>query len=611
MNLEEKKEQILEVARNWYLGLDTDSPMSDLEFDALENEILKEDPAWDYRDHLNLQGETKTHYVDMTKVNKFQETERGMDEVFKDLRTKKGLISNPKLDGGGLILYYKKGKLYDALTRSSQKDGKRQYDKVKTMVPTVIENKKIVAIECEAVVDLKHGFGDLSRQKATGLLNSNSLQEECEKYLTIAAFKVRYEEENLMAKKAKDLSDLPTLMNGNNITFHPIPLNEGTYQGNKYTCKHLGTHDVTYLIDGIVAHFDPYSAIHDEYLANKKIKSGRDAVAHKLYFNEKKFSTITDIEWNLHIGALKYVPKYKYNTVNVDGTNCSAATAGGTAQLFKMKCGIGAEVEIIKAGLTIPQVLRPVSLTQNFGYEVVMKDLTMISPEVDKLMESIKDTVESNSHEVSTSSDMISGNIVSKIAYKTDGYTHLKIKKEIETMIDEFTHDHVKVEGHCYIEPEFRTSENYGFPVKCGCGTEMTVEHDLNGGLYCPNEECSVYETQLKLDLFNMETTLVDLIKEDPIKFVTAFLKCPRFGGEKKLGSNKSVLLKSDINSRGKCVNTYAKYTIEDYVDALLNSEMTPVQVTEKHFDLSKIQIQVMNKFDNVVNKILREELKG
>jgi NAD-dependent DNA ligase len=331
MNLECKKLELLEIANAWYNGTDF-NPISDLDFDQKELEILQEDPDWDFRQHLDSQGADITHYYPMDKVAKMQETEKSMDEVFNEMNLLEDSSNAPKYDGGGLCLYYTNGILYDAVTRSSQKSGKRQISKVASMAPKVLDDHDIVAIECEVVCTLDKGHGDLSRQAATGLLNSNSLQERCEQELTIIGFKVRFKD-GVDKDWVEATKKLPTIRIGNNITFIPTPFNEGSYVGNKFHCTEFSS-----LIDGIV-----------------EFRNGK-SLAHKLYFNEKKESEILKIQWGFTPESLKYVPKYVYKSVNVDGTNCGAATAGGTAQLKKMQCGVGAKVEIIKAGLTIPQV---------------------------------------------------------------------------------------------------------------------------------------------------------------------------------------------------------------------------------------------------------------
>jgi hypothetical protein len=335
MSLEEKKEELLSIAKSWYSGESIpELTLSDLEFDAKENEILAEDPTWDYRVLLDSQGESRTHYYPMPKIKKRQETELSMDEVYEKLLKKPDVYSLPKYDGGGLTIYYNEGALYDAITRSSQVAGKRQLSKISSMVPKTLIDKDIVAIECEVICTLDKGHGDLSRQAATGLLNSNSLQERCEDELTIVGIKVRFKD-GVSKNWVESLISLPTIELNGKVTFLPSPISRGKYKGNKFTCDSFEA-----LIDGIVE----YNGVTEEHLA------------HKLYFNEKVSAIIKRIHWGHTASSLKYVPKYDFNTVKVDGTNVSCATAGGTAQLKKMKCGVGASVNIIKSGLTIPQV---------------------------------------------------------------------------------------------------------------------------------------------------------------------------------------------------------------------------------------------------------------
>lgn len=330
------KLEFLKIARDWYLGMES---ISDFEFDTYEEELRKKYPDWDYRDHLDLQGVDHLHYIPMEKIPKVKD---------KSI-TPTSLISKyggtldylPKYDGCGVCLYYKDGKLHDVLTRSNQVSGKRQYDKFKSMVPTDLPNKDIVAIECEAVIDLKHGWDQKSRSKANGLVNSNSMQEECEKLLTLVAFKVRFKDNR--SEFINELIDLPTIRYKDNVTFLPSPVSSGSFVKNVFTGMNKNRDTIQALCDGIVLIKDPDF-------------NGVDR-AYKLYANDMKTSTITNIEWNLHPESLKYVPKYRYTPVELDGTICKAASATGLKTLRRDRCGVGSTVQVQKSGVTIPKVI--------------------------------------------------------------------------------------------------------------------------------------------------------------------------------------------------------------------------------------------------------------
>lgn len=475
MTLQDKKDELLEIAKKWYSGeaLPEES-VSDLQFDRMEKSILAEDPNWDYRIELDMQGNSRTHYYPMPKIKKRQETTKSMQEVFKEKLNTKGIYTLPKYDGGGLTLYYNEGILYDAITRSSQIAGKRQLAKVSDMVPRELDDKDIVALECEVICTLDKGRGDLSRQAATGLLNSNSLQERCEKELTIVVLKIRYKD-GIKKNWADELQYLPHVaLHGCNITFLPSPINEGKYEGNKFFSTNFSA-----LIDGIVE----YNDLTNEYMA------------HKLYFNEKKKVTMKKIFWGFTPTSLKWVPKYEFDTVKIDGTNVSCATAGGTAQLKAMKCGKGAEVYVIKSGLTIPQVM-----------------------------------------------GLVEGDL---------------------------------------------GSEDYCLPTPCSCGTPLTWDDELNGGLYCSNTSCDKIIDVLQKQLDASGKSLDEILKYDPIKFIEAYMKVPRFGGKEKLKPG---------------------HTFNQFYESMIHT-ISPMHTIQSFFNMSGLQNDVMAKLDSVVLTFMDKNL--
>lgn len=594
MTLQDKKDNLEHLAKAWYLGIDNDESISDMMFDDLENEILKEDPNYNYRSTIESQGDTRTHYFSMNKVRKVQEKEKSMQEVYDEAKLSDEETA-PKYDGSGLALYYNNGKLYDALTRSSQATGKRQLEKILSMVPNTLKNKDIVAIECEVVVDLVHGLGDSSRSKANGLVNSNSMQQECEELLTVIGFKLRYKqgkEPESILQMLKDLQDIPSVKVGSNYTYVSTPVNTGEYKGNKYTGTTKDGIVVQALIDGIVSYFNVDSKSYNKYLDKKWIKPGMDSIAQKIYFNEKKESTITDIEWNLHQSSLKYVPKYIYDTVIVDGTNCSRANVGGTAQLKSMQCGIGAKVEVIKAGLTIPQVFRPVSDKISFETELYTFDFSDI-PQSE--LDTIKSAWSSNIDDIKRTK------IRDRVYIKFNNMNKYDLDKFISYISEHF--DKLKFKS-LEIKPTLNTSNQFNLPFKCGCGSTIGIEHELNGGLYCPNTLCSVNKQKILDIIDSRNQTIQEFIIEDPVKFVASVLKVPRFNGEKLLKYDKNKFISSFVDKKGKTSNVYDKYTLQEYAQEVIDTKET-LNTTIKYFNLTGLQLKVLEKFNVLVDTLI------
>lgn len=590
MNLEDLKEELLEIAIEWYANSSSQDSVSDLEFDEKENAIKKLDPDWDYRLHLYEAGTDVKHHYPMIKVAKMQEVERSMDEVFEDMNSKVGSINAPKYDGGGIALYYREGVLFDAITRSSQMTGKSQLTKMMSMVPLTLEDKDIVAIECEAVCSKDKGFGDLARQNACGLLNSNSMQEKVEENLTVIAFKVRFKNEEEM-DWVKATKALPTLKKGNNITFMPTPFNEGVYSGNKFTIGEL-----EFLIDGIVEFHDG------------------ESLAHKLYYNDKKDSVIEKLEYNHTPSSLKYVPKYIYESVNIDGTECSRATASGTAEMKSKKAGVGAKVEIIKSGLTIPQVFRVkakemwyIMNCSNQSTSTFMKNdcesrglEIKLSTDNDFWFSFYADyytavkvtTVYHNHRKASLTAVAMNAIMDTSVVEFKDIPKKLKITKYSQEHFD-FIYDEELKSTLVELKEasSFYYSENYSLPTQCECGYLMDWKDELNGGLYCANSTCKVNLKVLETQLENTGLKLSDLITNNPIKFINEYFKCPRFGGLKKLKT-----------SEGKSLESFS-------YDLLHLPKCEPHKVLSDHFHLSGLQNEVVEKLDKLIAHFIKKNL--
>lgn len=588
--LQDLKDELVEIALAWYSNSDKEDAISDLAFDKKEKEIKDLDPDWDYRLHLYPQGSDHVHPYPMDKVKKMQEMNRSMQEVLNEVLLEKGTHSSPKYDGGGLALYYREGLLTNAITRSSQISGKNQLAKMMKMVPQVLDDTDIVAIECEAICTFDKGWGDLSRQNACGLLNSNSLQDRVESDLTIIGFKVRYKD-GVEKDWIEGTKKLPTVKVGGNITFMPTPFNEGKYEGNKFYCDQFSA-----LIDGIVIY-----------------KNG-ESLAHKLYFNEKKVSKITKIEWNHTSSSLKYVPKYIYDSVSIDGTDCSRAACGGTADLKKQKTGVGAEVEVIKSGLTIPQVLRPTS-------NKVKYRLPKLS---ENHLSEFKSRYEGELELIDLGESVSIAGTKYEIEIHADHYEFLKAFDLYRLIITEGTTDYEKMFIHQHVpnkrevtpkelkgktESEksdlyfsvamegllsdvtkvssFNTSEDYSLPAECGCGVKLEWKDELNGGLYCTNFECKVNLEVLGNQLTESGLTLRDLIDTKPVHFIEAYMKCPRFGGDKKL----------------KPGMTLASFSSE------ITNLKDPLETLDSHFHLSGLQREVVEKLNGVIYQFIKNNI--
>lgn len=331
---EEAKDVIIKNANLFYNGHDTE--INDLVYDELLKMINIDEPSFNVYDHIKYD----TDGVTIPHRFYFRDYEKNADissidteEKFNEWR--KSYYILPKFDGSSTVTYFNKDSSINLiLSRGDDVSGFNNTNKLTKKVNEALANRfrinnddrPIRVMLAEAVVVKESG----SRGKANGLINSKYLQEDVDNLLTLMPFDV----------ELFDGTRLP------NLYFEITDYNWFCEIRDNGEWK---TEYGTVPCDGIV--------MYSRDLNDTKL------VIKKLYYTEKKVTTITEISWDVSWTSGIFHPVANFDTVYLDGTNVSRASLSNWINVRDNGFGKGAKVTVFKANVTIPQigdVLEPV-----------------------------------------------------------------------------------------------------------------------------------------------------------------------------------------------------------------------------------------------------------
>lgn len=377
----------IKAARNyWVLNLPTG--MLDKDFNKLE--ALAREDGLELRDYVyqEIQG-TRVQNADyLTKVKKSQvdgSMKVAIKEFSENFFKQFGYYPYwiPKYDGSSLIGYY------DTITGECKRvvtvggmnltsEGIDQTSKFKKYFPK-LSNTGIRALQCECLVKLEHGFGEKSRQKANGLVNSKFLESEIEMYCNLRCFRYFLD------------PDCPYTSDTNKYTYQSIMSQLPKYQSLTGDIKFSGgfvmtteelmnfnqiekdiwlTDTGTFLVDGIVAYTKDGECIQ----ALKYKDAGRGET-----------TKVTEIRWNdkSKSGKDSWSANAIIEPIELRGSRVTKPTVGSVSKMVENKLSPGAQVTVILANSTIPQVkdvIEPGNEDYNWptcscGYKMSEKDV--------------------------------------------------------------------------------------------------------------------------------------------------------------------------------------------------------------------------------------------
>ena len=468
MNLQNNKESKIakrlkelsqKIKKHNILYHQKDNPeITDGEFDKLIKEnnelekkyphlILKESPNNSLGTELSNKFEKIEHKAKMLSLaNAFEkkDLEDFVDRIKKFLNigssSKIEFLSEPKIDGLSLNLYYKKGKLVTATTRGDGSVGENVINNIYNVkgIP-----KKLISTNIPKEIEIR---GEIYLEKKD-FFNLNSKLKDNEKFSNprnAAAGSLRQLDPNITKNRPlkfiahglgysdKKYSSIENFYI--DLKLWKIPLSETIekvdtinlmYSYYKKIEKIRG--EINYDIDGIVYKVNDYNIQNRLGFVGK---NPRWAVALK--FSAQKTSTkILGIDFQIgRTGAI--TPVARLETVNIGGVLVSNASLHNFDEIEKKDIRINDLVEIQRAGDVIPQVIKVIKKANIRSNKILSPKLcpTCKSPTIKEEEEAILRCTNLNDCK-----DQIIGQLVhfsSKKSLNIDGFGEKQIKQFYE-----------------------------------------------------------------------------------------------------------------------------------------------------------------------------------
>lgn len=334
----ELKEQLEEALKLYNEGKPTG--LSDPAFDELVNKYGYENYIKDIKTPTLAQGADMPHPDWAVEVLAFQPPKTKIEEVSEMSYNAQTEVKDFKFDGCSIVAYYKDGVPYLVETRGSDYSGKNQTNKLIKMVPQKLD-PCVKMVQFEACCCLED-YGETCRQHASGLINSNSADKQIETEMALILVPFNCVTEPWMPKRSR-MELLPSL---DCVQENPMEPWVKTIRG-------------TIPIDGFVIYKDE-----ERTFSPNRI--------YKFYGTEKAATEVTNIEWNMSKNGV-WIPKLCLKPVMITGSTISHLASGGIEKMMESGLGVGAKVEIVKAGNAIPSLYRILETSHEFMIPVCPK----------------------------------------------------------------------------------------------------------------------------------------------------------------------------------------------------------------------------------------------
>lgn len=353
--------EIKDAAQKYYE--DGSSPLTDIEFDAKVDELRELDPdadvlsvGWGYDINTDsTPGEKVAHrYGVVGSLDKCHNwKELGSDFQWRSL------AASLKLDGISIALYYRNGKLQQALTRGDGSTGIDVTPKILKIEPKLKQldtDKEFTgAVRGEIVMSFAafnayakiHSEAKNPRNTTAGLINAKEVSDDL-KYLSIIVYTVIGDECNRTAFNR--VNNMVSWLRAHFPAVAPY--------------KVLGEMKSTDLQDAMEALKDEWYGTYpaDGIVLNQlgTVRDGNNItyIAKAFKFQaESKVTEVIDVEWSL--SKTHYlIPRVHVAPVELSGTTVEYCTGFNAQYIRDNNIGSGAKVEITKSGEIVPYILR-------------------------------------------------------------------------------------------------------------------------------------------------------------------------------------------------------------------------------------------------------------
>lgn len=361
----EKHALVIEATRR-YLVTNEPTGLSDEMFDKLEK--AAKDDGFDVRGYVyaEIEGTKVPNAPYLTEINKVQVAGDMYEEVqkFYEEYMKDGDKSEPlfllKYDGSSLVGYYNSvtGECMRVVTAGGfnrTSEGFDRTSKFRNFFPTLPKGTGICAIQAECLVALEHGFGERSRQKANGLVNSKFLEDEVEMYCNLRAFRYFQEPGSPVLNFTSVMNDLTPITKKCLVHGDWCPGFAGAWVMSWNDLMNLGPDVVnkdiwktptgTFLVDGIVAYTPEGECI--KALKYRDAGRGESVEIESIKWNDQSLTTGKD-SWSAN--AILATP------IVIRGAEIKKPTVGSISKMVSNNISRGAKVTVILASSTIPQI---------------------------------------------------------------------------------------------------------------------------------------------------------------------------------------------------------------------------------------------------------------
>lgn len=357
------EKEIQNQAQKYYT--DGSNTVSDFEFDRMVEQLKEENPdsevlkvgwGYDVNEDTTPGQKVKHKYGLVGSLDKIHT----YDELSDDFKSAPILYTSLKLDGLSVVLYYKNGKLYDAVTRGDGTTGISILDKISYINKKYLEIGNHVDFTGAIRGEILMTYNNFEKFKSSnpeaknprnataGLITRKDNYDDL-KYLSIIVYNiVGCENPMYNLRHFRDIiTYLESWFGSENVVPHScIDVDDSEsfdYCMEEYNKVWYGN----YPADGIVINL-----YIDYNISTKYISYG--SIAYK-YPSEIKVSRVTGITWEM--SKTHYaIPVVNIQPVELAGTTVENASGHNAQNIKENLIGPGAIIEITKANEIIPHI---------------------------------------------------------------------------------------------------------------------------------------------------------------------------------------------------------------------------------------------------------------
>ena len=355
-----------------HLYYDLDSPqISDAEYDKLFDKLkqweeeanfaLSNSPTQKVQGKI-LDGFTKvTHSKPMLSAQKTKDINN-----IKKWAGNRCCYASYKLDGLTLVLRYKNGVLYQAITRGDGTQGEDVTEQAKMIsnIPLRIPYEHDLEVRGECVVSwdnfnkINEGLSEPfshPRNMAAGTLRNLNTELVRERKLSFVVF------ENITDEDIDSKTEILICLS--QMGFEVVPFAFGEDADFEEYIEIMKPEGCPYPVDGLIFELDSVSE-------SQKTESTahHEGCRYALKWADETYSTILeDIEWNTSRSGL-VAPVAIFKEVDLDGAKTTRATLHNVSIIEKLQLGIGDEITIYRSNMVIPAIDE--NLTQSNTYKL-------------------------------------------------------------------------------------------------------------------------------------------------------------------------------------------------------------------------------------------------